>query len=87
MNSKDAKRMDRFSQLSVACAKMAIEDAGLKIKESDNGKIGVISGSALGGMPYAESQHSIFMEKGLKRIDPLLAIKLFPGESASLYFD
>lgn len=83
MEPKTARRMDRFSHFALACAKMAMEDSGLEIKGSDNGKIGVISGSALGGMPYAESQHSVFMEKGLKRIDPLLAIKLFPGESAS----
>ena len=83
MEPKTARRMDRFSHFALACAKMAMDDSGLEIKESDNGKIGVVSGSALGGMPYAESQHAVFLEKGLKRIDPLLAIKLFPGESAS----
>jgi len=83
MEPKTARRMDRFSHFALSCAKMAMDDAGLEIREKDNGKIGVVSGSALGGMPYAESQHAIFLEKGLKRIDPLLAIKLFPGESSS----
>jgi 3-oxoacyl-[acyl-carrier-protein] synthase II len=83
MEPKTSRRMDRFSHFALSCAKMAMDDAGLEIREKDNGKIGVVSGSALGGMPYAESQHAIFLEKGLKRIDPLLAIKLFPGESAS----
>ncbi len=83
MDHKTAKRTDRFTQFALACAKMAFEDAGLEINGNSNGKMGVVSGSALGGMPYAENQHAIFMEKGLRRIDPLLAIKLFPGEGAS----
>lgn len=83
MDPKTAKRMDRFSQFALSCAKMAQEDAGLEVNGNNNWKAGVVSGSALGGMPYAEYQHAIFMEKGLRRIDPLLAIKLFPGEGAS----
>ena len=83
MDPKTAKRMDRFSHFALACSKMAFEDALLEINGNNDGRVGVVSGSALGGMPYAEYQHAIFMEKGLKRIDPLLAIKLFPGEGAS----
>ena len=83
MDPKTAKRMDRFSQFALACAQMAMEDAGLVVNGDNNGKIGIVSGSALGGVPHAESQHALFLEKGLRRVDPLLAIKLFPGEAAS----
>ena len=83
MDPRTVKRTDRFTQFALACAKMAFEDAELELNGKSNGKMGVVSGSALGGMPYAEEQHAIFMEKGLRRIDPLLAIKLFPGEGAS----
>ena len=31
----------------------------------------------------AEEQYAVFMEKGLKRVDPLLAIKPFSGGSTS----
>ena len=64
MDHKTAKRTDRFSQFALACAKMALEDAGLVVGNTTNRNIGVVSGSALGGMPYAESQHALFMEKG-----------------------
>ena len=83
MDHKAAKRMDRFSQFAVASAKMAVEDAELEINGSNNGEIGIVSGSALGGVPHAEYQHAIFMEKGLRRTDHLLAIKMFPGEGGS----
>jgi 3-oxoacyl-[acyl-carrier-protein] synthase II len=75
--------MDRFSQFAVACARLALEDARIKISKENSDDIGISIGSALGGLPTAEEQHSIFMEKGLKRVDPLLATKLFLGAATS----
>ena len=83
MDSKTAKRMDRFSQFAVACAKMAIEDAGLKIGNSSFENAGVVVGSAIGGTPMAEDQHSLFLEKGLRRVSPYLAVSLFSGAASS----
>ena len=83
MSPKSARRMDRFSQFAVACTQMALEDARIEITEKNSDKIGIALGSALGGFPIAEEQYAIFMEKGLKRVDPLLAIKPFAGGSTS----
>jgi len=83
MGPKSARRMDRFSQLAVACSRMALDDAKIEISETNCDRIGIALGSALGGMPSAEEQHSIFMEKGLKRTDHLLATKLFLGACTS----
>jgi len=83
MSPKSARRMDRFAQFAVAAARMALDDSRLIINEKNDKKSGVVIGSALAGMPYAEFQHSIFMEKGLNWIDPLLATRLFGGEASS----
>jgi len=83
MNSKAARRMDRFAQFSVACTRMALEDSTTEISEKNSGRIGISLGSALGGIPCAEAQHSVFLEKGLNRVDPLIAIKIFSGASTS----
>ncbi len=83
MDSKTARRMDRFSQFAVACAKMAIEDAGIKIGDNDLESAGVVVGSAIGGTPMAEDQHSLFIEKGLRRVSPYLAVSLFSGAASS----
>jgi len=83
MSVKSARRMDRFSQFAVACARMALENAQIEIDQNDSNRVGIALGSALGGIPAAEEQHSIFIEKGYKRIDPLLATKLFLGASSS----
>lgn len=79
MDPKSARRMDRFAQFAAACTKMALDDANLGDADRTSDRTGIALGSALGGIPSAEEQHSIFVEKGLKRVDPLLAIKIFPG--------
>jgi 3-oxoacyl-[acyl-carrier-protein] synthase II len=79
MDPKSARRMDRFAQFAAACTRMALDDANLGASDRNSDRTGIALGSALGGIPSAEEQHSIFIEKGLKRVDPLLAIKIFPG--------
>lgn len=83
LNTKSVRRMDRFSQFAVAGARMAIDDAKIDMFKNDLERIGIALGSALGGIPHAEEQHSVFMEKGINRVDPLLATKLFLGASSS----
>jgi 3-oxoacyl-[acyl-carrier-protein] synthase II len=83
MSSKTARRMDRFAHFSVAATRMALDDAGIEISEKNSERIGISLGSALGGIPCAEEQHSIFLEKGLNRVDPLIAIKIFSGAATS----
>jgi 3-oxoacyl-[acyl-carrier-protein] synthase II len=83
MDPLSAKKMDRFAHFAVVSAQMAVKDAELKINESNAYEIGVIVGSAMGGIPHAETQHTIFLEKGLKRVSPYLNSSLFPGAAAS----
>jgi len=83
MSPKNARRMDRFAQFSVAATRMALDDARIEISEKNSERIGISLGSALGGIPCAEEQHGIFIEKGLKRVDPLIAIKIFSGSATS----
>jgi len=83
IDPKTSRRMDRFSQFAVACAKMAVEDAKLEINDSNCRDIGIVVSSAMGGIPLAEDQHSLFLEKGLNRVSPYLAISLFAGSASS----
>lgn len=83
MGFKTARRMDRFAHFSVAATRMALDDAGIEISEKNSERVGISLGSALGGIPCAEKQHSIFLEKGLNRVDSLIAIKIFSGAATS----
>jgi 3-oxoacyl-[acyl-carrier-protein] synthase II len=67
---KEQKKMDFFIQYSMACAKMAIEDAKLEITPELGEKTGVIIGVGIGGLPSIEEQHSRLLEKGPGRISP-----------------
>ncbi|MGB9813447.1 MAG: beta-ketoacyl-ACP synthase II [Thermovenabulum sp.] len=70
IDKKEAKKMDRFTHFAVAAAKMAIEDAKLKIDDTNNEKIGVVFGSGIGGVITWEEQHKVLLEKGAKRVSP-----------------
>lgn len=79
INFKNSRRMDRFSQFGVVCSKMALLDSNIILKQDEQNWIGVAVGSSVGGLPHAEEQHSVFLEKGLKRVNPLFSTRLFVG--------
>ncbi len=73
---------DRFSQLAVASAKLAVEDAGFSV-DGNGTDVGVYTGSALGGLAFAEEQIAVFHREGLRSVRPLLTISVFGGAAAS----
>ncbi len=74
MNPKISKRLSRFAQFALASARMAVRDSGINFDQEDRYKIGVFVGTAIGGLDIFEIQHSIFLEKGIKRINPYSAV-------------
>ncbi len=70
MEPKVAKRLSRFAQFALAAARMAVQDSSIDFNKQDPYKVGVFAGTAIGGLDIFETQHSIFMEKGIKRINP-----------------
>jgi 3-oxoacyl-[acyl-carrier-protein] synthase II len=82
LERKRAKRLDRFGHFSVACAKLAIEDAGLELAGENRERIGATMGSALGGVGYAEEQFGIFLKEGIARVEPTLALNVFVGAAS-----
>lgn len=79
MDEKRCERLDRFSQFALAAAALALEDAGLELAEVAPDRLGVALGTALGGVGFAEGQVAVFQEKGLRAVDPLLALSVFCG--------
>jgi 3-oxoacyl-[acyl-carrier-protein] synthase II len=84
MEPKEVKKMDRFIHFALAAATMAIRDSGLEITDRNGERIGVIVGSGIGGLRTIENYHSVFLEKGPKRITPffipMLVINLASGQ-------
>ena len=70
IDHKDIKKMDRFIHYAIACTKMAMDESGLQINDSNAERVGVIVGVGLGGLPAIEKYHDIYKEKGVKKITP-----------------
>jgi 3-oxoacyl-[acyl-carrier-protein] synthase II len=87
-----AKRLrwtDRFAQLAVAAARLALDDATLRPRGAAR-DVAVYLGSALGGLAYADEQHDVFRAQGLDAVRPLLALSVFAGSApcnVALEFD
>ncbi|MGH9028538.1 MAG: beta-ketoacyl synthase N-terminal-like domain-containing protein, partial [Acidimicrobiales bacterium] len=78
---KEARRVDRFSQFSVASAEMAISDAG--DLEVDPDRAGVIFATGVGGLESLEEQIKVFLEKGARRVSPFLIPMMMPNAGAA----
>ena len=71
MDSKDAKRMDRYTQFAVVAADEAIADSGIVAGENvDPYRYGVVVGSAAGGFDTFEKQHHIIIDRGPTKCSP-----------------
>lgn len=83
MDVKEARRMARFSQFAVAGAKMAVEDAGLTVDESNADDVGVVIGTAVGGgLLESQKAHLILLNKGVRRVPPLFVPSMIPNAAA-----
>lgn len=72
MEKRDAKRVDRFTQLGVCAAIQAWHDAGLDHVQLNKEDIGVLVGSGIGGIQTTEEQLQVLAEKGPRRVSPFL---------------
>jgi 3-oxoacyl-[acyl-carrier-protein] synthase II len=70
LDRKEVKRMDRFTQFSVTCAKMALDHSGLEITDDLSPRVGTLIGSGIGGLATLEEEARTYFEKGMGRISP-----------------
>lgn len=83
MPSQLARRIDRFAQLALAAARLAVQDSNLQVDREDPTRIGVMLGTSVGTLCYAERQIALFYEKGVKRINPFFATSVIPSSAAT----
>ena len=83
INAKEARRMARFSQLGVAAALMALEDAGLDMSTQDRHRAGVILGNGNGGFPTTEEGCRVLVEKGGMRMSPFFFPMILPNMASA----
>lgn len=86
VSGKQARRMDRFVQFSVAAGNMLKKDSEMVITEENAHRIGVILGVGLGGLHTIEVFHSRLLEAGPNKVSPfmipMLISNMAPGQVA-----
>ena len=70
MTSKEANRMDRYTQFAMVAADEAIADSGIDEANIDPYRIGVMVSSAAGGFNTFEKSHCAMLEKGPTKCSP-----------------
>ncbi|MFN2571555.1 MAG: beta-ketoacyl-ACP synthase II [Gemmatimonadales bacterium] len=82
LDAKRARRLDRFSQLAVTSAGLALADAEIAARQEDPDRVGTMMGSALGGVAFGESQIPGYLADGPRGLDPSLALAVFGGAAS-----
>lgn len=76
---KQAKNLDLFVQYAVAAAEMAWQDSGVSVDAEYADRVGVITGCGMGGLPTIEEYHSVFLNRGPRRITPFFIPRVIPN--------
>ncbi len=69
MDRRTERRLDRFAQLAIAAATLALDDAGLDPATIPDA--GVYVGSGIGGLATFVDQSQVYFERGPDRLSPL----------------
>ena len=75
---REARRMDRFTQFSLAAAEEARREAALEIHDGNRDRIGAVIGSAIGGIGTLVEQMQVYQTRGPLRVSPFLVPMMIP---------
>jgi 3-oxoacyl-[acyl-carrier-protein] synthase II len=81
---REARKMDRFTQLALAAAREAMASSNLVIDESNRDRVGVIIGTGIGGIGTLLEQVEILRERGPDRISPFLIPMMISDSAAGI---
>lgn len=70
LDRKEARRMARSSQMAVAAAQMALEDAEMPIPVIETERTGVSFGTSIGGLEKFDEGITTLRTQGLARVNP-----------------
>jgi 3-oxoacyl-[acyl-carrier-protein] synthase II len=81
MSPKEARRSDRYTQLAVAAATQAVEEAGLP-DGVDPERLGVIVGTGVGGLVTLQAECQAWLEGGDRAVSPHFVPMMMPNAAA-----
>ena len=84
IDKKDDRKFDPFLKFAIACAVMAVEDAGLVLSQVDKTRFGVLVGSGIGGITTLLDTHDVLNAKGPDRVSPFFIPMLIINMASGL---
>jgi len=84
IDKKDDRKLDPFLKYAIACAVMAVEDAGLVLSQVDKSRFGVLVGSGIGGITTLLDTHDVLNAKGPDRVSPFFIPMLIINMASGL---
>ena len=82
--TRDARRMDRFTQFAISTAMEAQAQSGLTIDDSNRDRIGVVIGTGIGGISTLIEQADVMRERGPDRVSPFLVPMMISDSAAGM---
>jgi 3-oxoacyl-[acyl-carrier-protein] synthase II len=82
--TREARKMDRFTQFAAAATMEALEHAGLNIDESNRDRVGVLIGTGIGGIGTIMEQAELLRERGADRVSPFLIPMMISDSAAGM---
>jgi 3-oxoacyl-[acyl-carrier-protein] synthase II len=82
--AREARKMDRFTQFATAATLEALEQAGLKIDETNRDRIGILIGTGIGGLGTIMEQAEVMRERGVDRVSPFLIPMMISDSAAGM---
>ena len=83
LGRKRARRTDRFTQMALIASDEAVADAGLDFEGTGNGhNVGVLLGSAIGGLGTLLGSHEVLLKRGPGRVSPLMVPMMMSNAAA-----
>ena len=79
IDGKKVRRLDRSTQLALAAAQLAIEDAGIDLRKCDAERFGVVAGTGIGGMETFAENYTTLIERGPRRVSPFFVPRMMPN--------
>lgn len=82
IETKAARRMDRFSQMALVAADQAVRQSGFDVSAVDPSRVGCTIGSGIGGIKELEDQYRRLLEKGPDKVSAFTIPKLMVNAAA-----
>jgi 3-oxoacyl-[acyl-carrier-protein] synthase II len=79
---KQARRMDRFSQMALSAARMAEADSGISVAEAPD-RVGAAVATGIGGLGAFENCFEVLLDRGPDRVGPFAIVQIIPNMAAA----